>query len=228
MLAATPASVGLGGAFNDPAGSVNRIAAGTVTTPNWAGYAVARAAGAFHRISASWSQPSVTCSSGENTAASFWVGLDGYNSRTVEQIGTDSDCVNGSPRYYAWYELYPKKVTLVSLLTAGQTIDASVSVANGTFTLTLNGTPFTQVSRRATLSSAEVIVEAPSSNHGPSGTLSLAHFAPVSFSAADVNSGTLASFNPDEVIMATGAAVNALPSSLGGDGASFVVTWKHG
>jgi hypothetical protein len=201
-----------------------------VTTVNWAGYATAGAPGAFRQVSASWSQPSVTCATGENSHASFWVGLDGYNSRTVEQIGTDSDCVNGSPSYYAWYELYPKKVVLVSPgVTAGQTINASVSVANGTFTLTLNGTSFTQVSRRAALSSAEVIVEAPSSNHGPSGTLSLAHFTPpISFSAAAVNAGKLSSVSPDEVVMATGTTVKAQPSPLGGDGQSFTVTWEHG
>ena len=41
------------------------------------------------------------------TASAFWVGLDGYSSTSVEQLGTDSDCVSGKPSYYAWYEMYP-------------------------------------------------------------------------------------------------------------------------
>ena len=43
-----------------------------------------------------------------HTYAAFWVGLDGYTSKSVEQLGTDSDCTNvNSPSYYAWYEMYP-------------------------------------------------------------------------------------------------------------------------
>jgi hypothetical protein len=42
-----------------------------------------------------------------------------------------------------------------------------------------------------------------------------------------VNTGTLASVNPDQVVMATGTTVKAQPSPLGGDGESFTVTWEH-
>jgi len=32
---------------------------------------------------------------------------DTFNSTSVEQLGTDSDCDSGTPSYYAWYEMYP-------------------------------------------------------------------------------------------------------------------------
>ena len=44
---------------------------------------------------------------GGSQYAAFWVGLDGYAGKTVEQIGTEADCTGPSPGYYAWYEVYP-------------------------------------------------------------------------------------------------------------------------
>ena len=47
-----------------------------------------------------------TVPSGGSTAySSFWVGIDGFSSSSVEQMGTDSDVVNGIPTYYAWYNV---------------------------------------------------------------------------------------------------------------------------
>ena len=47
-----------------------------------------------------------TCSRGDQYAA-FWVGLDGYTSSSVEQTGSEVDCVGRTAEYYAWYEMYP-------------------------------------------------------------------------------------------------------------------------
>jgi hypothetical protein len=198
------------------------------TSANWAGYAAT--GGPFTSVSASWTQPTVTCGSGETSYASFWVGLDGYNSRSVEQIGTDADCINGTPTYYAWYELYPKKSVRVTTLAAGDAIHASVSTdGTGNFTLTLtdNGSPVTiqGKSHHAALSSAEVIAEAPSSNHGPFGELGLANFGTVGFTSAMLNGDSLGSFNPDEITMEQGRTILAQPSSLTG-GESFTITWQ--
>jgi hypothetical protein len=226
MVASGSSSAGVGLIINDPAGQVQRIAAGTVSTPNWAGYAAGGTKGSFSSVAASWSQPSVTCGAGENSHASFWVGLDGYTSRTVEQVGTDSDCVNGQPTYFAWYELFPKLPVRLGVPIGGATlISASVVAVNGIFQLTLNDKTVTQVSKRATLSSAEVIVEAPSSNHGPFGTLALADFVTVNFGGASVNGSQLASASPDKVIMESGGVVKAQPSVLAGN--SFSVDWFH-
>lgn len=199
------------------------------TSTNWSGYAATGSG--YHSVSASWTQPAVTCAAGETSYSSFWVGLDGATSRTVEQTGTDSDCVNGTPTYYAWYEMYPKLGGRLAIpVSAGDTISASVTATpNGSFTLTLtvNGTPQTVTGRNphAALSSAEVIVEAPSSNHGPSGALGLADFGTVSFSGATVDGATLSAANPQEITMVSGSTVKAQPSPL--KNGSFSVTWEH-
>jgi hypothetical protein len=159
----------------------------STTSTNWSGYAVNASAGAVTAVSGSWVVPTVT---GSGTAySSDWVGIDGYNSPTVEQIGTDSDIVNGTPQYYAWYEMYPKgSVQITSLAVhAGDTISASVTSGAGGFTLSLTdattGKSFstTQTAAGAQRSSAEWVVEAPSSGFG---ILSLANFGKVNFTAA--------------------------------------------
>src|ERR1035438_10402374 len=60
------------------------------TSTNWSGYAATT--GTYTSVSASWTQPKGTCTSGDQYAA-FWVGLDGYSSSSVEQTGSEVDCV---------------------------------------------------------------------------------------------------------------------------------------
>jgi Peptidase A4 family len=71
------------------------------TSSNWSGYSAFKSRVKFTDVKGDWIQPAATCTS-ERTYSSFWVGIDGYNSNTVEQTGTDADCNNGSPVYYAW------------------------------------------------------------------------------------------------------------------------------
>ena len=54
---------------------------------NWSGYAVTGTG--FNMVSGSWTVPTVICS-GLTTYSSQWVGIDGVNSDTVEQDGTDA------------------------------------------------------------------------------------------------------------------------------------------
>src|SRR5262249_15762449 len=63
---------------------------------NWSGYAVTGGTGAFTSISASWTEPTGTCTSGQKFS-SFWVGLDGFNSNSVEQTGSEVDCSGRTP-----------------------------------------------------------------------------------------------------------------------------------
>ena len=199
------------------------------TSTNWAGYAAT--GGHFTSVSATWTQPAASCTS-TTAYSSFWVGLDGYSSNTVEQTGTDADCSGGSPVYYAWYEMYPKFPKNLSLaIHPGDTIHASVTTnGNGTFTLSISdrttGGSFTtnQKLRSAKLSSAEVIAEAPSSSGG---VLPLTNFGTVGFSGATVNGQAIGTFNPDKITMvAADGTVKASPSSLSG-GNAFSVIWKH-
>src|SRR5204863_1049193 len=137
------------------------------TSSNWSGYSAIN--GRYTSVSANWTQPSASCTSA-TTYSSFWVGLDGDGSNTVEQTGTSADCSGGVPRYYAWYEMYPKLPVNLSLaIRPGDSLSGSVTTdGNGHFTLTITdnttGQGFTtpQHLNRPRLASAEAIAEAPS------------------------------------------------------------------
>ena len=198
------------------------------TSTNWSGYAVT--GGRYTQVSSSWTVPSVSCAG--TAYSSFWVGLDGDTSGTVEQTGTDSDCSGSRPQYYAWYEMYPKfPVNFSNPVQAGDKMSASVTTnGSGTFTLTISDTTrgWTNTTnarlKRASLASAEIIAEAPSSSGG---VLPLANFGTVSFSGATANGALLTSSTPgiDPITMQSGSTVKAQPSSIGSG--AFSVTWKH-
>jgi hypothetical protein len=167
----------------------------TWSSDNWSGYAIAATSGSLPKgavtmARASWIVPMATCTGSSEGAtegyASFWVGIDGWTSNTVEQIGTDSDCVSpatgkgNTPSYYAWFEFYPQSAYYIGnpsnnfkgySVVAGDSISAEVSASgNGSFTVTITDTPksgepwtFTTTSRvpGAKQSSAEWIAEAP-------------------------------------------------------------------
>jgi hypothetical protein len=203
---------------------------GHSASSNWAGYAVA--GGTYTTVSARWTQPAVNCSATPTGWSSFWVGIDGYTSNTVEQTGTEADCSSGRAVYSAWYEMYPKyPKTYSNPVSAGDRFTASVTTnGRGSFTLTLSDTTkgwsqtTTARSRQARLASAEVIAEAPSSSGG---VLPLADFGSVAFSGATVNGALLTSSTPgiDPITMQSGGTVKAQPSSI--SGGSFSVSWKH-
>jgi hypothetical protein len=198
------------------------------TSSNWSGYDVT--GGRFTSVSASWTEPTVSCSGG-TTYSSFWVGLDGDTSNTVEQTGTDADCSGATPQYYAWYEMYPKfPVNLTQPVKPGDSLSASVVTDGvGNFTLTISDatqkwTYQTSAKlKNANLASAEVIAEAPSSRGG---VLGLANFGTVNFTHAMANGVALDSLpNLDPITMVSGSTVKATPSTI--KSGSFSVTWNH-
>jgi len=198
------------------------------TSTNWAGYSAT--GGPYTSVSSTWTQPGAACTSA-TTYSSFWVGLDGDGSNTVEQTGTSADCSGGAPRYYAWYEMYPKYPVNLSLaIRPGDSITGSVTVSgNGRFVLTIRnnttGGSFSTTQRlsHAALYSAEAIAEAPSSR---SGVLPLTNFGTVSFTNTKVNGQAIGAFNPDRIDMVSGSTTKAQTGSLSG-GTSFSVAWKH-
>ena len=208
---------------------------------NWSGYAVSTAAGAVSQVAGSWVVPAVASSvSGYSSA---WVGIDGWNSATVEQLGTDSDFVNGQAHYYAWYEMYPAgSVNLSLAIHPGDTISASVSTTGtGQFVLSITdvstGGSFatTQTSAQAQRSSAEWIQEAPSSRRG---ILPLADFGTIHFSGASATvngtpgladtSWSGSTLNQIDMVTSTGspkATTSALSDAASPAPSSFSVTW---
>src|SRR5881296_2504678 len=210
---------------------------GSFQSTNWSGYAVTGPSGSVSDAKGSWTVPAIqgSCPS-TNQYSSFWVGIDGFSSGTVEQTGTDSDCQNGAPTYYAWYEFYPHPAFLINglTITPGDHITAEASFNGRSFTVTITDTTtsksFSTSAKvhSAQRSSAEWIAEAPSSSGG---ILPLADFGTVSFSACTAMvSGTSGSFGSSVQVItmvSNSGAVKAQPSSLSGSGGdSFSVTWK--
>ena len=203
---------------------------GHSTSTNWAGYDVT--GGRYTTVSASWTQPAVNCSVTPTGWSSFWVGLDGDGSNSVEQTGTEADCSGGRAVYSAWYEMYPKyPKNFANPVSPGDHFTAAVSTdGRGAFTLTISDTTkgWTQTTsqrlKSAKLASAEIIAEAPSSS---SGVLPLADFGAVGFTGATVNGAALTSTTPgiDPITMSSGSTVKASPSSI--SSGSFSVSWKH-
>jgi len=198
------------------------------TSTNWAGYAAHSTK--YTSVTATWSEPSASCGSA-TTYASFWTGLDGYASASVEQTGTLVECSGGTAHQFAWYEMYPAApVYFSNTLVAGDRITATVSsTSSGAFTLTLTNSTrgwshtINQTNASLARSSAEVIAEAPSSS---SGVLPLADFGTVTFSGSGVNGGTLGASGPTSITMASGSTTKASVSAISG-GTSFSSTWHH-
>ena len=157
------------------------------TSLNWSGYAVQAPTGSVTAVSGKWVVPTVSGSG----YSSSWVGIDGWNSPTVEQIGTEADSSGRQTSYYAWFEMYPANSVEVKMtVQPGDSIAAQVSYAAGTFTLSLqdvtrNESFSTTQAGNYYRSSAEWVLEAPSSYS----VLPLDNFGTESFSAAQATIG---------------------------------------
>lgn len=221
---------------------------GTVESTNWSGYAVTGTS--FTRATGSWIEPTVTCNSKTNTeAAAFWVGIDGYSSSSVEQIGTLAECVDGQLEHFAWWEFYPtndiQEITTVAVK-AGDKISTAVTFSDGEFILQLTdettGKSFAHKgTQTAARSSAEWIAEAPCCVSGsrvyPLPKFGTALFGEDSSGITSTNyavdashSGGFNTFPSGDVfaitmVNASTSATEATPSAPSSDGTSFSVQW---
>jgi Peptidase A4 family len=197
---------------------------------NWSGYAAD--SGTYTSVSAEWVQPKGTCSGGGDKYSSFWVGLDGYSSDSVEQTGTDTDCDGSTPEYYGWYEMYPNpSYNFGSSISPGDTIKASVSYGGSNkYTLSLSDvtkgwtTTTTKTLSGAPRSSAEVIIEAPCCT-GSGGILPLADFGTVNISDSLVDGAAIGSTDPAEIIMINNSGQDKDTVSALSDNENFSATW---
>lgn len=215
----------------------------------WAGYAVTGSD--FTYVQGSWIVSAVDCSKTPNTDSSEWVGIDGWTTDTVEQIGTDADCNGTSPFYWVWYEFYPYgSVVIHSVSIApGDKFSASVAYDGGHYyTVALkNETTNESFSKKVKFNgafksgppkrnSAEWIMEMDGSElsdfgvdpFGKDYTDDLNDIA----SDSTVKMGVIKAFGKDvneSITTKNGtknSPVTAKPSHLASDGASFKVTWK--
>jgi hypothetical protein len=235
MMPGPPGPAGSSSAGSSSAGSspaesgAARNAVTAAASENWAGYVAAGTAGTITQVSASWAEPAVTCTAGQ-TFSSFWVGLDGDGTSTVEQTGTEADCADGAASYQGWFEMFPAAPVFYNeTVTPGDAMSASV-VANGggSFTLTLadatqGWTKVTnETSDTAQLGSAEIIAEAPSDGNGD--VLPLSNFGAVTFTDALIDTTAIGTLNTAAVTMeSAGDVAEATPSAVA-NGDEFTVT----
>lgn len=216
------------------------------TSTNWAGYVAANnlttpAQNSVSAVSGSWLVPSILPSS-NNSYSAIWVGIDGYNSPTVEQIGTSHNYINGAVQHYAWFEMYPGGSYAINgfPLTPGDVISASVQYSgNSVFTMTLLNetrnvaytipTRYTK-STTALRKSAEWVVEAPWLNR----ILPLANFVTAYLSRCMATINGVSSLlnnapwqNTSLEMVTNGGIPKAIPSSPVASNGTFSVTWQH-
>src|ERR1035441_8195477 len=106
-----------------------------VQSTNWSGYA--DTGSGFSKVTGSWTEPSASCGGFTTSLAAFWVGIDGYNSASVEQDGTLIECYFGTAYQYTWWEMYPANDIQVvgQSLKAGDSISSSVVRSGTSYTL---------------------------------------------------------------------------------------------
>ncbi len=236
-LAASSASAGTMG-FS-PGGPIHLVGASPnlrggirhqAESTNWSGYAATT--GTYTSVSASWTQPAGTCSRGDQYAA-FWVGLDGYSSSSVEQTGSEVDCVGRTAEYYAWYEMYPgPSENYPNTVRAGDHFNASVTYeGSNEFSLyiadTTQGWSHTTVASLAgaARSSAEVIVEAPCCTRS-GGILPLTDFGTVSLTGSMANGAALGNAGGlTQIIMIDNSGRDKDTVSSLTSGENFSATW---
>lgn len=218
------------------------------TSKNWSGYAVTKGPRdgldcVVNMAEGLWIVPNVTGPAGEDAYSAIWVGIDGYSSNTVEQIGTEQDWNGTSQVNYAWFEMYPRGSYMLSgfPVDAGDIMFARVRYKKkGKFELIIgNATKnvYTIVpqkytkSCKAKRSSAEWIVEAPSNGKY---ILPLADFGTVPIDGSvKINKilGAIESthWKNHAITMKEGSTVKASPSALSTSGniSLFSVNWEH-
>jgi hypothetical protein len=228
---------------------------GATVSSNWSGYVATGTT--FTDVVASWTAPAVTCTGQAQYSSYWIGidGYLPGDKKNVEQVGTDSDCTKttggkkhqhlGGPVYYAWWDMYPARTAEFSTgscpVSPGDAMTAQVSSAVVTDSSGNTSTQYTLMLSDATqgwqcssppetsaapATSAEWVVEAPFKVANKQ-ILPLANFGSVGFSGAQANATPISGFTNDVIIMREGSTVEALPSPIGSDGASFTVTWEH-
>jgi hypothetical protein len=224
-------SLAVGLAQSNAASAPPRLGQGALeTSSNWAGYVASHSR--FTSVSATWTVPLVKGGLQPTEVAALWVGLDGRGTSTLEQIGTISGMLGGSPAYEVWFEVVPKAPEYVRLaIKPGDSVTASVTASgDGQFTLFIrNNTTHiafstSQPSPGAELVTAEVVAEAPATISGPA---PLPDFGTVRFANARANGRPIGTFTWDRLNMSTGTVPQADTSALARDAGSFSVTWRH-
>jgi hypothetical protein len=201
----------------------------TDTSTNWSGYAAT--GGTFTSVTGTWTVPTVATTT--TGADATWVGIGGINTTDLIQAGTEATVSGGEVAYGAWIEMLPAASRPISLtvnpgdsvtvtITQKSDLDWLIDMRNNT----TGGRYNTTVQYRSSRASAEWVQEAPSLGRS---IVPLDDFGSVKFTAASaVRDGVthnLFGLGAKAITMINSARqALAIPSVIGGDGASFAVT----
>lgn len=204
------------------------------TSTNWSGYlATGRT---FTAVRGSWIAPSATGNGVSTSADATWVGIGGVTAGDLIQVGTQNVVsASGQVTTYAWFEMLPAFEQQINTMVVhpGDSITASVVLVSGSqWTITITDNSDSQsfsitVAYASSLSSAEWIEEDPS--YGANQLVPFDNFTGVSFSGgsalANGISVSMSGSNALPVTLVNGSGQPiAVPSAIGGDGASFSVS----
>jgi hypothetical protein len=209
---------------------------------NWAGYIIAsdlqNPQPNVTSVNASWIVPEITIPSVNDSFSAVWIGVGGYFDRSLIQVGSEQDSINGQAVYSLWYELLPAPaVTLDTMnISPGDKIVASINLVNPNLDLwsiyIADGNQVFQgnVNYASSQLSAEWILERPAVNRK---IAVLANISSVTFSDCKAiigsQTGTASSFPSVQSVMyqgilgTNGVTQLAYVSNLSNDGSSFTV-----
>jgi hypothetical protein len=212
-----------------------------LTSSNWSGYCVVSDLNTpqpqVTNVSASWTVPTVDVSIG-NSYSAAWIGVGGQYDKTLIQVGTEQDSINGRATFSAWYELLPRyAVTIDSLsISPGDKITASISMSDRTTNTWLieicdvtDGLSFKKsLIYASSMLSAEWIVEAPTLVNR---IATLANFGQITFTdcKATIGSktGTISSYPSNQITLNSRQNITLMNvSTFTSEESSFTVSYE--
>jgi len=214
----------------------------SLSSLSWAGYIIAKDSNPkfeANAVNASWIVPQVNASAGDGYS-STWIGIGGQFDKSLIQVGTEHDVVNGQDSYTAWYELLPSfAVQLTSItVSAGDTMIASINLVNSDtnqWSIQISDATTRQTFSRnvvynSTRSSGEWIMERPTINKQIS---TLADFGNITLTGCHINVKNVTnpiaqfSFSKIQMINSKNAKLSSV-SALTAGGSSFTVSYLAG
>jgi peptidase A4-like protein/immunoglobulin I-set domain protein len=237
-----------GSATTSPATLTVSASTAPQQSSNWSGYA--DPSPNYNNVAASWTVAAVTCTSKAASYSSAWIGIDGYTTSTVEQDGTEADCLSKTPSYDAWYEMFGDSAVnggdevelspTTNPVVPGDVMTASVNLVGTSWTLAISdaSTAHTGWSFTKTITftggkstGAEWIVERPEVCSSTCALTALADYGSITFTGASAttstgSAGSISSQADVELEMVNNSTVLALPTALTDGGSSFTDNWQ--
>ena len=186
-------------------------------------------------MSGTFQVPQINCNTyyGQSAVA-IWVGIDGYGSSDVQQIGVWAECQGWTPSYWTWYEMYPQAAISVNSTVpvyAGNVVTASVVYSNGVFKMTINNLSnghsqeYDYSNYGEPLLSTECIVEDPAVGFASiQNSQPLANFGTVTFQSCNMQASQSISIVQVSILNGNNQVLAAV---IGGNPNNFTVQWRQ-